>query len=102
MADFDRQLTAYEVRCPGCDVTFPPGTRQCIHCGSRIGRPRLLGGSGELQSFEGGDPFPESHAPESDTEPSGGRGLRIGFTLVWLVLAVVTAAMRACQGGNGP
>ena len=26
----------YEVRCSRCDVTFPIGTRQCIHCGGAI------------------------------------------------------------------
>ena len=28
----------YEVRCPRCDVSFPPKTRKCIHCGGPTGK----------------------------------------------------------------
>ena len=31
--------SSFEVRCENCAVTFPVGTRECIHCGQRIGRP---------------------------------------------------------------
>ena len=27
------ERAGYEVRCPRCDVTFPIGTRTCVHCG---------------------------------------------------------------------
>jgi len=101
MADWDRQLTTYEIRCHACNVSFPPGTRACIHCGERIGRPRFLpGGGADMPAFEGGDPFPE--ADEVDPGSGGGRGLRVGFTLLWLLLAVASAAFRVCQGGEGP
>lgn len=29
--------TSYEVRCGRCDVSFPVGTRSCIHCGGPTG-----------------------------------------------------------------
>ena len=29
--------SAYEVRCDACDVSFPLGTKRCIHCGGRTG-----------------------------------------------------------------
>lgn len=96
MPDGPTDLTVYEVRCEHCDVSFPPGTRRCIHCGQRIGRPRLLPGAGDIQSFEGGEPYPEAHERE-EAEPTGGRGLRIGFTVLWLLLAILSAAVRACQ-----
>ncbi len=28
---------SFEVRCARCDVTFPVGTKRCIHCGVPIG-----------------------------------------------------------------
>jgi hypothetical protein len=105
MADASRDLTVYEVRCHSCNVSFPPGTKRCIHCGERIGRPRLLPGRGdEMPEFAGGDPFPEAReaaareAEEAEVEPSGGRGLRVGFTLLWLFLALISALSRSCQG----
>ena len=27
----------YEVRCYHCNCSFAPGTKQCIHCGQRLG-----------------------------------------------------------------
>ena len=33
------KASAYEVRCPKCDVSFPVGTRTCVHCGGRTGKP---------------------------------------------------------------
>jgi hypothetical protein len=33
---------AYEVRCPRCDVSFPPQTRTCIHCGGPTGQPSFF------------------------------------------------------------
>jgi hypothetical protein len=98
MAEGSRNLEVYEVRCDHCDVSFPPGTKRCIHCGERIGRPRLLPGAGEsMPSFEGGEPFPEAHDADEAEGQSSGRFLRIGFTLVWLLLAFASAAVRACQ-----
>lgn len=32
-------MAAYEVRCPRCDVSFPVGTKVCVHCGGRTTRP---------------------------------------------------------------
>ena len=31
----------FEVRCPSCDVSFPPETRSCLHCGGRTGPARF-------------------------------------------------------------
>jgi hypothetical protein len=97
MPDGTHNLNVYEVRCHRCDVSFPPGTRQCIHCGERIGRPRLLPGAGDIQSFEGGEPYPEAHEGNEAEAGPAGRGLRIGFVVVWLLLAILSAAVRACQ-----
>ena len=29
----------FEVRCPRCEVSFPPETRRCIHCGGPTSKP---------------------------------------------------------------
>jgi hypothetical protein len=33
-------MTEYEVRCPTCDVSFPPETRVCFYCGGKTGSSR--------------------------------------------------------------
>jgi len=33
------KASPYEVRCPRCDVSFPVGTRTCLHCGGATGKP---------------------------------------------------------------
>ncbi len=33
------KASPYEVRCPRCDVSFPVGTRTCLHCGGPNGKP---------------------------------------------------------------
>ncbi len=38
------RASVYEVRCARCDVSFPVGTKKCIHCGGRTA-PGLPGGS---------------------------------------------------------
>jgi len=32
------ERAGFEVFCPHCDVTFPVGTRKCIHCGGKTAR----------------------------------------------------------------
>lgn len=32
-----KKPSPYEVRCPRCDVSFPVGTRTCLHCGGPTG-----------------------------------------------------------------
>ena len=98
MANTQPDPGAYEVRCHGCNVSFPVGTKRCLHCGEKIGRPRFLPVTGEdgIPVFEGVEGIED--VDEVEIEPTGGRRLRIGFTLVWLVLAIFSAAVRSCQG----
>ncbi|NNL67990.1 MAG: hypothetical protein HKP30_17205 [Myxococcales bacterium] len=93
---------AFEVRCHDCDVSFPVGTKVCVHCGGRIGKPFLFRGpreepGGELPSFEAMEEQAMAEAEEAD--PSRGRGLRIGVTALWLIAALFSALIRACQEG---
>jgi len=78
----------YEVYCTRCKVSFPVGTRVCMHCGGPIGRaataaPTLRG------------PAPIDLDPD-DELPS--RSMVFSpMTFVWLLAAVATVIYRSCQ-----
>jgi len=91
----------FEVRCQHCNVSFPVGTKRCIHCGEKIGRPLFAPITSEdgTPIFRPADGLADAEADDGDAEvaPRGGRFLRTGFTVFWLLLAVLSAAVRACQ-----
>ena len=92
----------FEVRCHHCDVSFPVGTRTCIHCGERIGRPALLrlGRDPEVEFGELDELQPVEEATSAEEyEPPRGRLIRVGVTLVWVVVALLSAMARSCQEG---
>ncbi len=96
MSDPRHESPAVEVRCHTCDVSFPVGTKQCVHCGGRIGRP-LFGlqlpdaeGDGETPIFEA------EEVEETELETAQRRLLRIGFTVFWLGLALISTLARSC------
>jgi len=101
----------FEIRCPSCDVSFPPETRRCLHCGGRTGPARfqVAGLPPELltrdraSESDSSPPFDGeiSALPMGDPEPGKtvGGWLKAGGSLVWIGLAVVFALMRACGGG---
>ena len=82
----------FEVRCERCRVTFPVGTRRCIHCGGPTGvsaRNRAL----RLEPMA---------APEEDSAEIDPRLARRRFvsplTVVWIVLIAAGYLVRACSG----
>ena len=79
----------YEVRCHQCDCSFAPGTKRCIHCGERIGRPI------RIQGLELGD----QEATE-EVEMGSPTFLRGALWAVTAVIAMIMTAVRACQGGG--
>lgn len=81
--------TPYEVLCRRCQVSFPVGTRHCVHCGGRIGRERLA-----LPSTSA-DPLPDEFG-EQEVAPRS-RFLS-PFTVMWLLLALAGALYRQCGG----
>jgi hypothetical protein len=91
------QPPAYQVRCQLCNVTFPVGTKRCIHCGEKIGKPLFLpvADPDDMPILQEAEPL----EGVEEGEARGGRFLRVGFTLVWLILAFVSAAVRSCQDG---
>jgi len=86
----------YEVYCGPCRVTFPVGTRRCIHCGGptsaapRSGSPLRLGTS-PLEA-----PVEETGA---ELEPELARRRMLSpATLLWIALIVGGYLVRACSG----
>ncbi len=80
----------YEVHCHRCEVTFPVGTKNCVHCGGRISRDR-----GRLpeavMNFAGAvEPAGEESQRSSPFSP---------IALVWVVILVGGTIYRACAGG---
>jgi hypothetical protein len=79
----------YEVRCEACKCSFAVGTKQCVHCGARLGTgidaAWLRAAAGAGRADEG--------APEAT-------GPWIGKILLYAgagVLAVVAQALRNCS-----
>ena len=104
-------VSQFEVRCPSCDVSFPVGTKRCLHCGARTGAsrfqspdmPPVLSESDQdheedfrppLEAGGNSDPFTDE-APRSVKR---GR-LNAGVSLIWIVMALVFTVMRACGEG---
>ncbi len=96
MPEMDRvegPQTPFEVYCFSCRVTFPTGTRRCVHCGGPIGRrsPRVSA-SPQILSKLGVELPAEEEAP---AESSPAR--RIGGLSLWILLALGAALTRLCS-----
>lgn len=92
-----QQSEIYEVRCPACAVSFPVGTRRCIHCGGATAVPQTAARLAALRElpfeFEPADGPLMEDEPEEETPRRGGRGL----ALMWLLLAVAASIYRTCS-----
>jgi hypothetical protein len=87
---------AYEVRCESCESSFAPGTRNCVHCGRRIGgglMAALTQGRADAEGLETAPPDPFGEEEEVQG-PSRGKGM------IWMVLlAMIASALRFCSEG---
>lgn len=93
-------LTPYEVYCHNCRVTFAAETKQCIHCGGRLGKRggALTFDRSSMRRTEQPSGAPEILIEDGDVDETP----RMRFspmTLLWIVLIAGTFAQRACQGG---
>jgi hypothetical protein len=79
----------YEVYCNHCNVTFPAGTRRCLHCGGRLSRERGMAGAVPPQPLELEHVEEEEVSRRSPFSP---------VVLLWLVVFVVGTIYRACAG----
>jgi hypothetical protein len=85
--------TPYEVYCYPCRVTFPVGTRACIHCGRPIGVPAFASGALPV----GPGPTEVEDAAQGGTDPlSAAR--KLGGVSLWVLIAVAAAVTRICNG----
>ena len=112
----------YEIRCQRCDVSFPPESKVCVHCGERI-RPQrqiltsvpaleeafqdiipaeVLAGKSSSEAFPGSPATEIPENPQAVTEeeeqPRFSKSRLLG-NLVWIVLAVLASAFQVCRGG---
>lgn len=83
----DGPQTPYEVYCYQCHVTFPAGTRRCIHCGGRLSRK---GGSIPDVSTN----FDEAAAPYEEENPRTSPFSPLA--VLGVLLAVAGTLYRAC------
>lgn len=86
----------YEVRCPQCDVSFPIGTRRCLHCGGATVKPGVA-----VQMRTAGLRMPLGAAlPRSEDEPEEDEALvRRGprrLTVLWVLIVLAASIYRSC------
>lgn len=102
----------YEVRCYACNVSFPPGTRRCIHCGAKTGAPPLIPDSADLETIgaelpsgilanEGVGRSRDGAMADGETEAAPRTPLRLVLGAIWVLLAMMIPLFRACSGGGG-
>jgi hypothetical protein len=81
--------TPYEVYCYDCRVTFPVGTRRCIHCGRPIGATPLRPGATPITPDAG-------QLPEDMELPGQVSVRKLGGMSLWVLLALGAALSRFC------
>lgn len=88
---------SFEVYCQSCNVTFPIGTRRCVHCGARTVKQR---GHVPTRWHPAATPVEMLPIEEEETGEAEVGMKRRGFfspvTLMWLVVVVAGAFYRAC------
>jgi hypothetical protein len=85
-----KDAPVYDVSCPRCNVTFPVGTKRCIHCGGPTGQ--LAEPPGSLREM-----LARRAELEEEAEVKGPRSaLSRGVAAVWVLLAVAISIYRAC------
>ena len=82
----------FEVHCDRCRVTFPVGTRRCIHCGAPTTRSTR---QHALRAEPVGAPEAEADEPEAELAR---RRFVSPLTLVWIALIAAGYLVRACSG----
>jgi len=87
------RTTAYEVLCHRCNVTFPVGSKRCIHCGGRLGRSYGMARPSLGRSV----PLEEAEALEDEEAPK--RSSFLPAALLWALLFAGMSIYRACASG---
>ncbi len=120
-----KQESFFEIRCHDCNVSFPPETKVCFHCGKRIGsRRQVLDSAPALEeafkhlvpadpvakksdlnfgdtsqaSRHAADEARQIAEEEQEEEPRSTKARLLG-NFVWIALAILFTTYRACNGG---
>lgn len=104
------QPSPYEVYCEHCRVSFPVGTRSCIHCGARIGRSqpsrpmpgrpasaRTAAGTRTAGAARRSASLPPPILDEEEEELPTRSGVLSPTAILWVVLILGGAIYRACS-----
>jgi hypothetical protein len=89
---------SYEVYCNHCRVSFPVGTRRCLHCGGATSPERSGSGTRTAPMVAPSLEALPSLDEIGESAPPPGRP-RVGFSptsLVWLLFLVVYGVFRTC------
>lgn len=81
--------TRYEIHCARCRVTFPAGTKRCLHCGGRLTRDRTPQDAVLPPTFDIPDELPDEEASKRSSRISP-------ISVLWIVAALGVAIQRAC------
>lgn len=101
-------MSLYEVWCGHCDVSFPVGTKKCMHCGGRVQRERPAK-HGMRVAFASEPEHDESAFFDVSTGEEGvaeeeesprRRWLRASMSLVWMVLLAAGYIWQNCAGSG--
>ncbi len=110
-------MQQHEVWCHTCNVSFPTGTKKCLHCGGRTRPERLrastrrspepeaellaalpLSYTNEAGGMAATPDLPVRGDPlEAEGEPTRRSLLRAGMTVMWMILLAAGYAWRACS-----
>lgn len=94
--------TPYEVYCHACRVTFPVGTRRCLHCGGRLGArggmpfrgPPVLGAPRPGPLRPG---LPRPGLPDGEDEEDASLTLRrFGGLALWALVVASALISNLC------
>ncbi len=93
-------MSEFEVRCPRCRVSFPLGTRSCLHCGGRTRKatspPQML----EMAVSTAEEaPLPPVEGADEREESVRQSPFRMVTGFIWLALAVAGSMYRLCAAG---
>lgn len=92
----DGPQTPYEVYCHNCEATFAIGTRNCVHCGARIGRsPAPLGPDAMAPS-----PGAPSEPGTEDESPLVSLVRRLSGASLWVLIVLFATLSRLCAEGG--
>lgn len=112
---------SFEAYCPNCEVSHPPATRVCIHCGGRVVHARPEEAAIRMRGESAGGPPPDlkhdgtpfdlrdsegtPHESEDDeavdvVRRKGSGPLRFAISMLWIAVFIGASIYRSCVPGE--